>query len=136
MRNQRGLRRLAIALGIPYFGFWALYGLGGWRIYRRNSAELSSNAESSFHDTIILAHQSGEGLHRVDAAFTWGVVVPVIVLFILLVLRWVFRGFRADCSDHSTKTASSASPLICPVGGKAFQNPPLKLQAQPASGPA
>ncbi len=102
MHRRKGLKRLAIALGLPYFGFWAAYGYGGWRGYRRNSAELTSDADATFHETIVLAHQSGEGLHRIDLAFTWGVVVPVTAFIILSVVFWVTRGFRSDQTDNPT----------------------------------
>lgn len=93
MNTKKGLRRLTVAIGVPYTVGWTLIivfslvqlsGCPGWFFGPFNGCENGMSAESgrTFGDLVI-------------KAIFFGYILPPIMWCIFLVARWVYRGFRS-----------------------------------------
>lgn len=92
----KGMTRLAIVLGVPYFGWWAFMFASNFRnqqfaaeSYRRGVASGDSQA------TRLALQWQSLTARNIEVAVIWGLVVPLAILIVWLVGRWVYRGFRA-----------------------------------------
>lgn len=94
MNVRKGIKRLAIAVGIPYFGFWLLYGIGGYRTGEYTQTELSK-AEISEIQYEVLLNMNAEANEMVADAVLWGVFWPLIALIVGGIVFWVYRGFKS-----------------------------------------
>lgn len=97
MGSRKGWRRLAIALGVPYFGFWAFFGIANYIDYERVSLDYAKYPAGVYN-----AMEVAEGRILTDEnwnismAVLFGVVVPILALVVWLIARWVYRGFKLD----------------------------------------
>ena len=101
MNNKRGLKRLAVVLGVPYFGWWAFLMFASPIAYRRASERFQGTDDMGLEATINLRMMVAANANF-DLAITWGIIVPVIVLIIWQIARWVYRGFRSDQANIKT----------------------------------
>ena len=98
MNLKRGLRRLAIAVAVPYFGFCLVLAWSGFQKLRE-SAELeeiwrgndTSWGRSALNSALELQFAGEAQLYR---ALGFGVIYPLIAVVLFLVARCIFRGFR------------------------------------------
>lgn len=92
----KGWKRLAIVLGVPYFGWWAFLLIVSPGAYRRSQARFleSSDAGDTLGATVNL-RMMYDANERFNLAITWGIVVPILALLLWIVARWVYRGFRS-----------------------------------------
>jgi len=95
MNSRRGFTRLAIALGVPYFGWWALTAYFGYTALPRYLAE--SNKASKEHDWesvtfwMTLANEADAAVQR---SVMWGIFYPILAAIVAAIGYWVYRGFR------------------------------------------
>lgn len=80
MNIRKGLYRLAIAIGVPYFGFW---GLVAFVQYGRYNDPYGSPTQQSSASEIL-------GL-----ALWWGLILPLLLVTALAIGYWVYRGFKS-----------------------------------------
>lgn len=81
---RKGLKRLAIAAAVPYFGFWTL-----WVIPPLFWLSECTNPQDG--ECQLTAEAAAD---RFWQSTTYGIVLPLLVLAVFLVARWVYRGFR------------------------------------------
>ena len=94
--NQRkGIRRLAIAVGVPWFGWWGLYYWSGYRGCSDYQNEFSKAAKAKDYDLMTAAFQlEHASCQQMPTALVWGVAVPLVVLVVGALTLWVYRGFK------------------------------------------
>lgn len=97
MRSRKGWKRLAIALGVPYFGFWAFMleanSIGYQRSLERALRAFEDGDSLGFQVNGSMASSNSD---MINLAIIWGIVVPIAALIIWAIVRWVYRGFRAS----------------------------------------
>jgi len=97
MANSKGWKRLKIALGVPYFGVWALMLVANTINSIRAFEEQAKNKAAG---NAFLASVNNVGVNlnveNIILAITWGIVVPAIVFIVWVVARWVYRGFSSS----------------------------------------
>jgi len=95
VNRRRGFTRLALALGIPYFGWWALtwwFASSALPRHLQWSREASERGDWKTATVWMeIANKDTEAVHR---ALTWGVIVPILALFLGVIAYWVYRGFK------------------------------------------
>lgn len=97
MNKRKGLRRLALAVGLPYFGWWALIGKINYDVVRSTEARISkSSAEANSDEMASLFRLNALANTNLTEAITWGVFVPVVALIVVAVGYWIYRGFKSD----------------------------------------
>ena len=95
MNKRRGLKRLAIAIGVPYFGFWVIWAWSGFRSSDYARRELDNlNADSSDTRRMSLVDLLDDAEHRISDAVMWGLFWPLIALIVASIGYWVYRGFK------------------------------------------
>lgn len=100
MNRKRGLKRLAIALLVPWFTWW--WGLG---LLAYNTAQSSSKdwlAASQKNDEFMMGvynRMQVDAYRQIDGSLTWGVAVPIVVLIVAAIGYWVYRGFKPKTSS-------------------------------------
>lgn len=94
MNNRNGLKRLTVALSLPYFGFWAYYGYTNWKL----AADAGKFHDSAFKrgfftlaDALSVSQRHARA--EVERALVWGVGAPLVLLLACSVAYWVYRGF-------------------------------------------
>ncbi len=94
---KRGLRRLAIALGVPWFGFWWVALALNTIAFRRADAPLAAAIAGHDIDTMnTWSSVQSQAASNIILAAACGIVLPLLALGVGLIARWVFRGFRQD----------------------------------------
>ncbi len=95
MNLRKGIRRLAAAIGIPYFGFWALWAWSGVRLANYTEEELRKT-EADFENVgyTTLLDLNAEANEQIGDAIVWGVFWPLIALIAAGIAYWVYRGFN------------------------------------------
>lgn len=92
--RRRGFKRLAIALGLPWFGWWGFVAIVNYYNYRdatgRIDAAVAVDGEISFVD---IATQSSS-MNMLGLAAFWGAILPLLMLFAVAAAYWVYRGFK------------------------------------------
>ncbi len=83
MSIRRGIKRLAIAIGLPWFAWWGYVGYANYQSYQRAQAEGNT-------DWLMMT------LENLVLAITMGVILPTLLLVLSLVGWWVYRGFRSE----------------------------------------
>lgn len=95
MNKRRGFVRLAIALAVPYFGFWAFT---AWQADRAlpfyldesKRARLANDWEGSRYWMVLVNDASRD----IQLSVIWGIFAPIIALIVASIAYWVYRGFR------------------------------------------
>lgn len=100
LNRRRGLKRLAWAFGVPYFGFWAFVALASWRVFKSSGIDALaySRADNSDMAGIAWGVQNNAG-DRIALSLIWGFVISVAVLVIFALGLWVYRGFKPQSAD-------------------------------------
>lgn len=80
-KRHRGFKRLEIALGVPWFGFWLLVAWVGY---------------SRANDPNATVQQQSDGNRQVMEAFGFGVFWPAVILIVAGITYWVYRGFTLE----------------------------------------
>jgi hypothetical protein len=91
---KRGFKRLAIAVCVPWFGFW---GLMVWSSFRTHSYyEENYNRSANWDDSSNLALMQMENRAGADMAnAVWfGLFLPIALVIVGAIAFWVYRGFR------------------------------------------
>ena len=104
---KKGWKRLAIVLGVPYFGWWFFLLIVSPGASRRSSARFSEAlANKDANDNLSMTVGMEVNLKMMqDAnenfalAITWGIVVPILAALLWVLARWVHRGFQAPQPD-------------------------------------
>lgn len=89
-----GWKRLAIVLGVPYFGWWTFLLIVSPGAYWRSQARL---LDADVGDSLVMTvnlRMMQEAKERFDLAITWGIVVPILAILLWIVARWIHNGFR------------------------------------------
>jgi len=92
--RQKGLRRLAIAIAVPYFGWWAFFGVSSYIGYGSYQARINSPAGRSDIGMQVLHEGFSRILNGMAESIIWGIFVPLIAILIVTIILWVYRGFR------------------------------------------
>lgn len=96
MNRRKGFTRLALALIIPWEGFWLLVGVTSYRAaaeaaqWWKDHPNLPVGDPSS--DANIIADSAANG--RLNNAVEYGLVYPFLALIVGLIAWWVYRGFK------------------------------------------
>jgi fatty acid desaturase len=98
--RKRGLRRLAIAVLVPYYLWWVLVAFMNYRIAENAEAELQANAGTNTEVAFAAAMTESHANANLGLAFTWAIVVPIAILVIGSVGYWVYRGFRPKVANE------------------------------------
>lgn len=112
MQVEKGLKRLAwVTLG-PYFAFWVFQTFYRQRILTANSEKLyyamEANDVSAQNDALARISESEMWL---NAALTFGLIIPAIVLGIVTVILWVYRGFNPKPVTDEPKDRIKTDPI-------------------------
>lgn len=95
MNRRRGLTRLAFAVGIPYFGWWALTARSAWETMPQYLKLSDIAAKKGDWDMAgIWMQRVNDANAALTRSLLWGVVVPVIALILGAIAYWVYRGFK------------------------------------------
>lgn len=92
--RRLGFRRLAIAIGVPYFGWWAFLGIGSFIGYGRYQERLNSPTVKSDTELKVLLDGARLTSHNIEMSILWGLIVPLLALGVVATARWVYRGFN------------------------------------------
>jgi hypothetical protein len=95
MNRRKGLTRLALAVGIPYFGWWGLTYWGASSSqprYLQWSHEAAEKGDWSM--ATIWMQRVNETSADINRSLLWGVVVPILALIVGALAFWVYRGFK------------------------------------------
>lgn len=90
------MRRLAIAIGVPYFGWWAFYGFASYVGYGRYQARLNTPAGRSDIELQIASEGFSRSIEGMVQSFVWGIIVPLLAALLTAIALWVYRGFRPN----------------------------------------
>lgn len=77
--KRKGFRRLALAVGVPWLGFWSLV---GWIGYSRANDPYADLFQRSF------------GEAQMWEALGYGLIWPLVVFATAGLAYWVYRGFK------------------------------------------
>lgn len=96
--TKSGLKRLAIAVLVPWFGYWALLGIGSYRTLERINTEISEpNLPSWRSDMLLQLNATATG--NLQDALGYGLVYPIVALIIGCIGYWVYRGFKPKVAE-------------------------------------
>lgn len=99
--RRKGFRRLAVAVGGPWFSFWALVGWAGYYGYDKAQNAMSEDLRAREYSMMThWSEQSATGLSWMKNALLWGVAVPMLLLFAGTLVFWVYRGFKPKVVDE------------------------------------
>lgn len=96
MNKRRGFTRLALAFGIPYFGFWALtWQLASSALPRHLQWSIEATNRGEWRTAgIWMEHVNGDSA-AVERSLLWGIIIPIAALIVGALVYWVYRGFRS-----------------------------------------
>jgi hypothetical protein len=95
MDKRKGLKRLALAVSIPYFGWWAFVAWINWSNYQTYNAKfLEAAARDDWDSAATYSKIYADALDFLQMAFIWGVVVAMMLLVLVGISYWVYRGFK------------------------------------------
>lgn len=89
---HRGMRRLALATGVPYFSFWILVFISNIKISNDEQRLLSRHPEPEMQSIYLKVMMDAETW--ITRSIIWGLIIPFALLVISAVALWVYRGFR------------------------------------------
>ncbi len=90
--ERKGIKRLAIALGVPYFCWWAFYGFASFYAYSKYDALLVAHPKDP--NSLLWGRIWSDALDRIVTSLLWGVVVLLLALIVGSITLWVYRGFK------------------------------------------
>lgn len=100
---RTGPRRLALGLGIPYFGFWTLFLVVSSYAYHHNLAGLRrALADDDVSLSIVYSRNVEQNLGIIFTSLLFGIVLPLLVLIVVFVVLWIRRGYALDRSASSS----------------------------------
>jgi len=92
---RRGLKRLAIAIAVPWFGWWAFWGWAGYRNYSYASEHMAEALRKQDGFWINFYSQMNiDSMQMMGSAVVYGVGLPIVALIVIAVAYWVYRGFK------------------------------------------
>ena len=95
MNKRKGFKRLAWALGVPYFGFWALVYHTNNNAWLENQKVFRQHIDADNYESAkVWARAYAENMDWMITSLTWGLVVPVIAAIVAGIAYWVYRGFK------------------------------------------
>lgn len=92
--RKRGLKRLAIAVAVPWFGWWGLIGITSYNSWRYFNGRVNAAAVLGQPFPVIDSELENGAMRRMSLAIFWGGIVPILLLIAAGVGYWVYRGFK------------------------------------------
>jgi hypothetical protein len=95
LNKRRGVKRLAIAVGVPWFGIWGLLGYVGYSNYESNEANWWK-AERAEDWASMMTYSNGQEAagNLMFKSILFGAVLPLFLLILGVLGYWVYRGFK------------------------------------------
>ena len=93
--RRKGIKRLAIAVGVPWFGFWAV---AGWSSYQARAHYeklwLEDARQEHWQSAAIWARDQSTANEWIIRSIIFGIVLPIALLIVGALAFWVYRGFK------------------------------------------
>lgn len=99
---RRGFTRLAFAICITYFAFWAYVGWLGYSSMPKY-LELShqASARGDWQTSTIWMKAANDANAQMNSSLAWGVAIPLASLVAGIIAYWVFRGFMSKAPSSN-----------------------------------
>lgn len=100
MNKRKGLKRLAIVLGAPWYLFWVAFGIDNFRFAAEDNAawHAADRARDTEKFFLFMAAENTAN-DRVALSVMATVLGPLLLWVFYLLARWVYRGFQGDVSE-------------------------------------
>ena len=92
---KRGLKRLAVAILIPWFAYWLFVGWRGYAISTDAAQAIDAVPAGGDIPMVVLQALEAGNRHLFDA-IVYGAVGPVTILVVAGIAYWIARGFVAN----------------------------------------
>ena len=100
---RRGIRRLAIAICVPWFAWWALVAWSAYQTHRYYDAHYDRSAPWDDSKNLALMKMENRASDDTGKAILYGLFLPAGLLIVGLIGWWVYRGFTGKREDGPNK---------------------------------